>query len=120
MTEQMKSEFDQFNEVFLLEFTGGDQVLRHEILSEFRNNFFQYVRELDANRSDTHQVRQMLHRLKGAARSVGGTAIGEACSAVEAEFFDDTGSAVEGHQTRQAEALDRFLRDCHSFLKNTN
>ncbi len=74
--------------------TGGDAPLAAEALGIFRQQAELWSRLLDPN-SDAQQWADACHSIKGAARSVGAMALGEACAAGEALGRSGAASPVE-------------------------
>lgn len=65
----------------LAAFTGGDEELRQSVLSVFRDNAPTYLTDLAE--TDPGNWKQVAHKLKGAARSIGAWQL--ACAAERAE-----------------------------------
>ena len=69
----------------LSRYTGGDKVLNAEILRLFDGQVSQMVGELESvlEKRDARKWREVTHTIKGAARSVGAFAMGDAAAAAE-------------------------------------
>jgi HPt (histidine-containing phosphotransfer) domain-containing protein len=86
--------------------TGDDADLAHELIGIFRNQADLWGRLLDAS-ADPTQWADACHTIKGAARSVGAMALGDACATAEA--LGRTGSTPAQAGVALSEVKDRMV-----------
>ena len=107
MTPVMTSS-DQLNLAHLDDMTGGDNLLRADILGFFAENAKGYIGELSAlakaPSSDAEAFRAMSHKLKGAARAVGAYKIADL-----AERCEGMGEASDASKSEVVDQLNAHL-----------
>jgi len=93
----------------LARYTGGDQALNAEVLTLFIGQAEQLVAKLriHLDRADARGWHDVTHALKGAARSIGAFALGDAADAAEKL---DPGSAEAGRAVDQLRALSHSVK----------
>lgn len=91
---------------YLEKVAAGDAALVDEVLKIFGQQAALWARQLEARSLDW---RDTLHTMKGAGRSIGATALGDACERAEAEAGDDLAPVRE--------ALDRALIEIAAYRR---
>lgn len=101
--------------------TGGDAPLAAEAIGIFRQSAELWGRMLDAH-SDPDHWADAAHAIKGAARSVGAMALGEACDAAEqlgrsgSTTPAQVGVALSAVKDRLGEAIEALAHVEHQLL----
>jgi len=101
--------------------TGGDAALAVEALGIFRQSADLWSRLLDAQ-AEPSQWADAAHGIKGAARSIGAMALGDACETAERLGRSGTATAVEAGvavsevKDRLGEALEAMAEAEHQLM----
>jgi signal transduction histidine kinase/CheY-like chemotaxis protein/HPt (histidine-containing phosphotransfer) domain-containing protein len=84
---------------------GGNTATVARVLGRFRDAGARLVAEITAARQDRQQLTELAHKLKGAARSAGATALGDIAATVEKSGRIDDIEALQAEWRRVAAAL---------------
>ena len=94
--------------------TAGDATAEREILTDFRrvNDADAAMLELAVNRCDIAQVKHASHRIKGASRTVGATALAAVCERMERASRGGDWKAIEANMEAFRRELERLNYYC--------